>query len=294
MRMRLVETWRRELPPVLVVGALAFDYLSPAALWTIVPPLLCVLAMMLLRRWGAGALVIVLSSWVAIPAAARVSSGLDAARGTYRVYEIPMAGIPAVDEATFERCFDGRVQRDVFDAGAALARRNTYVWRVARTFFEWHNDFTMTRAARQGWRCGEAEADQWVVLPDAEVDRTRPADLEGQWTPDSRDVERADDALAVAIDAAFIEIGGDWRYSPRPAHFHRQYRGYYRDGARVLHINGIPHDPASSFGGRLIDGWRRKLNTAFAHVGSYQAIYDIERGAIDSLQLDVSPYAEPR
>ena len=281
--MRLAETWRRELTPVLVVGALAFDYLSPEALWTIVPPLLCALALVLLRRWGAAALVIVLSSWVAIPAAARVSSGFDAARGTYRVYEIPLAGIPAVNEAGFERCFDGRVQRDVFDASAALARRNTYVWRVARLFIEAHNQLTIERAFRQGWRCGEAEADQWVVLPDAEVDRTRPEDLDGQWTPDGRDVERADDALRVAVDAAFIEIGGDWRY--RPAHYHRQYRGYYRDGARVLHINGVPHDLTSSFGGLLIDGWRRQFKMC-SHCGSYEAIFDIERGAIDSLQFD--------
>jgi hypothetical protein len=205
---------------VLVVGALAFDYLSPATLWTIVPPLLCVLALVLLRRWGPAALVVALSSWVAIPTAAGVSSGFDAARGTYRVYDMPMAGFPAVDDATFEGCIDGRVRRDVVNASAALARRNTYVRRVVRTFIAWHNHITIERAARHGWRCGETNAEEGSVVPE--------------------------------VDAAFIEIGGDWRYSPAP--YDRHHRG--NDRARVLHI-------------------------------------DVERDAIDVLQVNVAPTPRP-
>src|SRR5262245_45152199 len=97
--------WRRELPPVIVVAALAADYMTPAALWTISLPLAAVVALMALRRFSAATLVVVLSSWFLIPASARAVRVIDSSRGIERVFAVETSGIPGVAPTIYQRCF---------------------------------------------------------------------------------------------------------------------------------------------------------------------------------------------
>ena len=84
--------WRREVPPVLAVAALAADYLSPPALWTMILPFAGVILLIALRRWALAATVFLLCSWVLIPTAARAAFAIEEINGEHPAYVID--GIP--------------------------------------------------------------------------------------------------------------------------------------------------------------------------------------------------------
>ena len=77
--------WRRELPPVIAVAGLAADYLSPAALWTIVLPLGAAVLLLTMRKWALAATVFLLSSWMLIPLAAGTISAIEESRGERKI-----------------------------------------------------------------------------------------------------------------------------------------------------------------------------------------------------------------
>jgi hypothetical protein len=150
--------WRRELPPVVVVAGLAADYLSPAALWTLVFPLAAVAVLMLLRRWGVAAMVVVLSSWFLVPATARAVRSIDASRGVERVFAIETAGIPGVAPTIYQRCFADRFRVDTMRGGPGFViEPNRYLKRVVWSFAEVHNVLAIQDVLRNtGWhQCHE-------------------------------------------------------------------------------------------------------------------------------------------
>src|SRR5215470_10055822 len=87
-------SWRRELPPVLLVAGLAADYLSPPALWTMLLPFGCVVMLIALRKWVHAAAVFGLCSWVLIPMAAGMVSAMEDSRGQHQLYVIDNADLP--------------------------------------------------------------------------------------------------------------------------------------------------------------------------------------------------------
>jgi hypothetical protein len=91
--------WRRELPPVIAVAGLAADYLSPAALWTILLPLGAVVLLLTMRKWAFAATVFLLSSWMLIPMAAGTVSAIEESRGERNIWLIDDGTIPNLDEA---------------------------------------------------------------------------------------------------------------------------------------------------------------------------------------------------
>ena len=149
--------WRRELPPVVVVAGLAADYLSPAALWTITLPLAAVIALIALRRWGAAAMVVVLSSWFLIPASAHVVRTFDASRGVERVFAVETSGIPGVAPTIYQRCFADRFRVDTMRAGPGFViEPNRYLKRAVWSFAEVHNVLAIQNVLRTGWhQCHE-------------------------------------------------------------------------------------------------------------------------------------------
>jgi hypothetical protein len=147
-----------ELPPVVVVAGLAADYLSPAALWTLVFPIAAVVALMLLRRWGAAAMVVLLSSWFLIPASARAVRTFDASRGVERVFAVETSGIPGVAPTIYQRCFADRFRVDTMRAGPGFViEPNRYLKRVFWSFAEVHNVLAIQSVLRTGWhQCHES------------------------------------------------------------------------------------------------------------------------------------------
>ena len=153
--------WRRELPPVLVVAGLFADYLSPPALWTIVLPLAAVVALCALRRWAAAALVVVLSSWFLVPAAAQVVTAVDASRGAHRLFVVEGTnGIPGVEREAYDQCLAGTFEVTVMRAGPGFVfEPSRYVKRVFWSFAELHNVMAVEHTLREGFfRCPERHA----------------------------------------------------------------------------------------------------------------------------------------
>src|SRR4051812_9009981 len=94
--------WRRELTPVVAGAGLAADSLSPAGLWTSLLPLGAVFLLVAMRKWAAAAAVFLLSSWVLIPLAADTVSSVEDATGGRRMFVVPDATLPTLDEAVFD------------------------------------------------------------------------------------------------------------------------------------------------------------------------------------------------
>ena len=133
-------SWRRELPPVLVVAGLAADYLSPAALWTMLLPFAAVVALLSLRKPLHAATVFVLCSWVLIPTAVQTVSALEDMRGERRMFVVPGATQPTLEEAIADPDVPEGVEFQVLPVGPGhvidprWALRDTIV-----TFAELHN-----------------------------------------------------------------------------------------------------------------------------------------------------------
>jgi hypothetical protein len=141
--------WRRELVPVIAVAALAADYLSPPALWTILLPCAGVIALAALRRPAVAAIVFVLSSWVLIPSAARVVTSIEDARGEHQLLTVDGEDLLSVGLASIDPC----VPRDLPEASLPVGPGHLVNPRWALrdaivSFAEYHNAILIERAHR--------------------------------------------------------------------------------------------------------------------------------------------------
>src|SRR5438128_12098036 len=102
--------WRHELAPVIAVAGLFADYLSPAALWTILLPLGCAVLLVALRKWTAAAAVLLLSSWFLIPAAVITVDAIDDGHAEHRLFALPGASGPLLAEVSHDGCPAGSIE----------------------------------------------------------------------------------------------------------------------------------------------------------------------------------------
>src|SRR5262245_39819697 len=96
--------WRRELIPVIAVAGLAADYLSPPATWTILLPFGCVMLLLGLRKPVAAAIVFLLSSWVLVPGAGRLTLAVEDLRGAHQLLAVDGATIPTLEDDMADPC----------------------------------------------------------------------------------------------------------------------------------------------------------------------------------------------
>jgi hypothetical protein len=138
--------WRHELAPIIAVAGLFADYLSPAALWTILLPLGSVVLLAALRKWNAAAIVMVLSSWVAIPAAAVTVTAIENSAGEHRLFSFDDAtGVP--DDA----CNAGAMEIETLPIGPGHVINPRWVLRKnIGTFVELHNAIVFDQAREAG------------------------------------------------------------------------------------------------------------------------------------------------
>jgi hypothetical protein len=133
-------SWRRELPPVLMVAGLAADYLSPPELWTILLPFAFVILLLGMRKPAHAAAVFLLCSWVLIPTAARTVSAVEQARGDRRLYVIPGEELSTLSEAVSDPDVPASVGFQVLPIGSGHVIDPRWALRsVVVTFAELHN-----------------------------------------------------------------------------------------------------------------------------------------------------------
>lgn len=143
--------WRRELPPVIAVAGLAADYLSPAALWTILLPLGAVVLLLTMRKWAIAATVLLLSSWMLIPLAAGTVSAIEESRGERNIWLIDDGTIPNLDEAVAAADSDvpGAIGLTVLPIGPGHLINPRWAMRDAiDTFVDLHNAMLIDRCER--------------------------------------------------------------------------------------------------------------------------------------------------
>jgi hypothetical protein len=141
--------WRRELAPVIAVAALAADYLSPAALWTILLPFAGVVLLLSLRKPAAAAIVFALSSWVLIPTAARVVTAVEDGRGEHQLLTIEGAKLLSVELAAIDPCVPDDVVEASLPVGPDHLLNPRWALRDAiETFADYHNAILIERAHR--------------------------------------------------------------------------------------------------------------------------------------------------
>ena len=132
---------------MLAVAALAADYLSPPALWTILLPLGSIVLLLALRRWAAATVVFLLSSWVLVPLAARTTSAVEELRGEPRFFVIDDATLPSLDEAVADPCVPSDVGVEVLPVGPGHLLDPRWVLRdTIVTFAELHNQMLIARS----------------------------------------------------------------------------------------------------------------------------------------------------
>jgi hypothetical protein len=98
--------WRRWYAPLVVVVALAADYLSPAEMWTAFLPLAFMAVLLTFRERAAALVVLFLSSWIFVTSAAAVSATIDAARGKRHLYGVQF-DVPGLEPGEFGKCYAG-------------------------------------------------------------------------------------------------------------------------------------------------------------------------------------------
>jgi hypothetical protein len=139
--------WRHELAPIIAVAGLFADYLSPAALWTILLPLGCVVLLAALRKWTAAFVVLVLSSWVAIPAAAITVTSIEDSAGEHRVFALADAPDPRHDGFLEAACDAGAIQVEILPIGSGRLINPRWVLRKnIQTFIDLHNQIVIEHA----------------------------------------------------------------------------------------------------------------------------------------------------
>lgn len=141
---RKQHTWARELAPVIAVGALAADYLSPPALWTMLLPLGGVILLLGMRRWLLAAAVFVLCSWVAIPNAARVAFAIEEIRGEHNAFVIDGVPLQSLDVPVANPCIPDHVGFTELPIGPGHLFNPRWALRDAIvTFAELHNQMVI-------------------------------------------------------------------------------------------------------------------------------------------------------
>jgi hypothetical protein len=143
--------WRRELPPVIAVAGLAADYLSPAALWTILLPLGAVVLLLTMRKWAIAGTVFLLSSWMLIPLAAGTVSSIEESRGERNIWLIDDGSIPNLDEAVAaaDSAVPGAIGLKVLPIGPGHLINPRWAMRdVFETFVGLHNAMLIDRCER--------------------------------------------------------------------------------------------------------------------------------------------------
>ena len=137
-------SWARELAPVIAVGALAADYLSPPALWTMLLPLGGVILLLAMRRWLLAAAVFVLCSWVAIPNAARVAFAIEEMNGEHNVFVIDGVPLQSLDVPVANPCVPNHVGFTELPIGPNHLVNPRWALRDAIvTFTELHNQMVI-------------------------------------------------------------------------------------------------------------------------------------------------------
>jgi len=143
--------WRRELAPVITVAALFADYLSPAALWTILLPLGGAVLLLALRKWTAAAAVLVLSSWFLVPAAVVTAQAIDDSHGEHRLFALDGASGPLLDKASSDACSAGSIDVEVLPIGPGHLIDPRWVLRDnIATFISLHNAIVIDWARASG------------------------------------------------------------------------------------------------------------------------------------------------
>jgi hypothetical protein len=143
--------WRHELVPVIAVAGLFADYLSPAELWTILLPLGCVVLLGALRKWTAAAIVLVLSSWVAIPTAAIALTAIENSAGEHRLYAPADATSPLLRELSIDACSPGNLEVEILPIGAGQLINPRWVLRKnVETVIALHNAIVIDQAREAG------------------------------------------------------------------------------------------------------------------------------------------------
>jgi hypothetical protein len=136
---------------VIAVAGLFADYLSPAALWTILLPLGCAFLLVALRKWMAAAAVLVLSSWFVIPAAVITVNAVDESRGEYRLFALDDASGPVMDKVSNDACPAGNIDVEVLPIGPGHLINPRWVLREnISTFVALHNASVIDHARALG------------------------------------------------------------------------------------------------------------------------------------------------
>ncbi len=143
--------WRHELAPIIAVAGLFADYLSPAELWTILLPLGCVVLLAALRKWTAAAVVLVLSSWVAIPTAAIAVTAIENSAGEHRLFALSDATGPLLHELSIDACNPGVMEVETLPIGPGQLINPRWVLRKnVETVIALHNAIVIDQAREAG------------------------------------------------------------------------------------------------------------------------------------------------
>jgi hypothetical protein len=143
--------WRHELAPVIAVAGLFADYLSPAALWTILLPLGCVVLLMALRKWTTAAAVFLLSSWFLVPAAIVTVAAVEDSRGEHSLFALAGASGPLLDKVSNDACPAGAIEVETLPIGPGQLINPHWVLRQnIMTFVAMHNAIVIDRARALG------------------------------------------------------------------------------------------------------------------------------------------------
>jgi len=143
--------WRDELAPVIAVAGLFADYLSPAALWTILLPIGCVALLMALRKWTAAAAVFLLSSWFVIPAAVVTVAAVENSRGEHHLLALDDGSGPLLDKVSNDACPAGSIEVETLPIGPGHVINPRWVLRdYIVTFAALHNAIVIDRARALG------------------------------------------------------------------------------------------------------------------------------------------------
>jgi hypothetical protein len=143
--------WRRELAPVIAVAGLFADYLSPAALWTILLPFGCVVLLAALRKWTAAAVVFLLSSWVAIPGAVITVTAIENSRAEHRLFTLDDDAGPLLDNVSSSGCNAAAIEVETLPIGPGQLINPRWVLRKnIETFVALHNAVVIDQAREAG------------------------------------------------------------------------------------------------------------------------------------------------
>jgi hypothetical protein len=141
----------------------------------------------------------------------------------------------------------------------------------------------------------EAERSSWTILAESEAEALRkpcsrpfPAGLQGEWLPNSEEVQQAESRIGAALDAAFHRLETN-DPAIRLQDYRRQYFGFWRKGEQVLYVNAVASDPSEEGN----EDWRtRAFSMCDGGTRSFGAVFDLSGQTFDSFYFDGS-YAGP-